>query len=102
MKKLFIILLILGSMTLPAAIGAGSFTVDARRGMGFYFLNDHTKLFADWEPLLIAWLEAQGLEWNAQRIEASAAHRADVQAIALALRTATPEQLAAIKTALGL
>ena len=103
MKKIFIIFVLLAIASQAyAAIGAGSFSVDARRGMGFFFMNDHTKLYADWEPQLIAWIEAQAIEWNAQRIEANAAHRADVTAIVAALRAATPEQLAAIKTALGL
>jgi hypothetical protein len=103
MKKLFIILLLIViSCPLFSAIGAGSFTVDARRGMGFYFMNDHTKLYAEWEAQLIAWIETQAIEWNKQRIEANANHRADVTAIVAALRAATPEQLAAIKTALGL
>jgi hypothetical protein len=103
MKRFLIVGLILVFFgVLFSAIGAGSLSVDARRGLAWYFTNDHTKLYAEWEPQLIAYIEAQGLEWNKQRIEANAAHRADVVAIVAALRGATPEQLAAIKTALGL
>ena len=103
MKRfLFIGLVLIFASVLFSAIGAAGFTADAKRGFAWYFTNDHTKNWADYEAQFIAHLEAQGLEWNKQRLEANAARKAKIESIREALRGATGEQINAALTALGL
>jgi hypothetical protein len=47
-------------------------------------------------------LEAQGIEYNKQRLESNAARRAKINAIRESLRGATDEQINAALAALGL
>jgi hypothetical protein len=55
-----------------------------------------------WEAQLAAHLEAQGIEYNKQRLESNAARRAKINAIRESLRGATDEQINAALAALGL
>jgi hypothetical protein len=104
MKKIFLISILLAfvSALLFSAIGAANLSVDARRGWAWFFTNDHTKTFAVWEAQLAAHLEAQGIEYNKQRLESNAARRAKINAIRESLHGATDEQINAALAALGL
>jgi hypothetical protein len=104
MKKIFLISVLLALLAAPvfSAIGAASLSVDARRGWSWFFTNNHTQAFAVWEAQLVVHLEAQGLEYNKQRLESNAARRAKIDSIREALRGATDEQINAALAALGL
>lgn len=103
MKKLFVIFSILILCgTQFAAIGAGDLSTDAKRGWAWFFTNDYTQNYSIWEAALIVHLEAQGIEYNLQRLEANAASKEKIESIRTALRGATDEQITAILTALGL
>ena len=103
MKRfLFVGIVLVFAASLFAAIGAGSFSADAKRGFAWYFTGDHTKNWADYEAQFIVHLEAQGTEWNKQRLESNEARKAKVAAIREALRGATDERINAALAALGL
>lgn len=104
MKKIFLIFVLFAILAAPvfSAIGAASLSVDARRGWAWFFTNDQSQNFSVWEAQLVAHLEAQGLEYNRQRLDSNATRRAKIDAIREALRGATDEQITAALTALGL
>jgi len=97
MKRFIFIGLVLAfAAALYAAIGAANLSADARRGRAWYFTNDHTQAFTVWEAQLVAKLEADGLEYNKQRLSASAARKAQISSLSETFRGASNEQMTAI------
>jgi hypothetical protein len=104
MKRVIFAVLIL-ALAIPAfsAIGAGAFSIEAKRGFSWHFSASNT--LADWptyEAAVITYLEELGKEWNKQRIEANSNRRDQIDKIKEALRVASNEQVAAVLSALGL
>lgn len=104
MKKILIAICLLAlSVSVFSAIGAGAFSVEAKRGFSWYFAQ--SDIIVDWtiyEAKWVAMMEAQGIEWNKQRLEQKEGRKEKIVQIREALRGATDEQINAALAALGL
>lgn len=81
------------------AIGNADFTAKQQRGMGWKFGVGNT--WDEIQPLLLAWLQEQAVQWNRERAASTAAFNEGIDQIVLNLKD-NPEKLAEVKTLLGL
>jgi hypothetical protein len=88
--------------TLYAAIGANDLSSNAKKGWAWFFTKDQSANFSVWEGQLKAFIEANGVQLNIQRLNENDTRRETIKAITDSLRVVDDAKLTQIKATLGI
>jgi hypothetical protein len=88
--------------TLYAAIGTNDLSNNAKKGWAWFFTKDQSTNYSVWEPQLKAFIEANGIQLNIQRLNENDGRRATIQAIQDSLRVIDDSKLTQVKAMLNI